>query len=119
VTMPDITNAMLGRAVFDGRGERLGNLAALYADTDTDAIAFASVAMLRRGRRRLVFVPLVGARIEPDSITLRCGKQLVCSAPSTQAGHPLPADAEPTLFAHYDLPYTPATSAARRLAPAE
>ena len=119
MTTPEFTNAMLGRAVFDGLGERLGNLAALFSDTDTDAIAFASVAMLRRGRRRLVFVPLVGARIEPDAITLRCGKQLVCRAPSVQAGHPLPADVEPTLFAHYDLPYTPATGAARRLAPAD
>jgi hypothetical protein len=105
--------------VLDGLGERLGHLVALYTDAETDAetdaVAFAGVAMVRRGRRRVVFAPLDGAVISQHAITLRCGKQLVRRAPSVQAGRPLPADAEPALFAHYEMLFTPATTAGRRL----
>lgn len=116
---PDHPTALLGRLVLDGRGERLGHLASVYTDTHTDTVSFAGVAMIRRGRRRIVFVPLAGARVTAESITLCCGKQLARRAPSVQVGHLLPAAAEPALFTHYDLPYTPTAGGTRRLVPAQ
>ena len=112
------TADIVGRAVFDAGGERIGQLVDLYANTETGAVCFAGVAMMRRGRRRLVFVSLTDARIEAASVTVRCGKELARRAPSVRIGETLPADAEPALFAHYDMPYlSPETKKGRRLAP--
>ena len=96
---------LLGRAVFDARGERIGQLTTLYIDPDTGAVSFGGVGMLRRGRRRIVLVPLIDATIGSASITVKCGKELARRAPSVRPGQMLPAEAEPGLFAHYDIPH--------------
>jgi hypothetical protein len=106
----------VGRAVFDPGGERIGPLIDLYADTGTGAVSFAGVAMIRRGRRRLVFVSLTDASIGPASVTVKCGKELARRAPSVRRGETLPAAAEPALFAHYDIPYLSQETKGRRLA---
>jgi len=51
---------------------------------------FAGVAVIRRGRRRIVFVPLRGATLRPASITVTCGKLLARRAPSVRPGKTLP-----------------------------
>lgn len=125
------TNAMIGWPVQDGLRRRLGQLASLYVDVDAeepaervpggaaenDVACFAGVAMLRRGRRRIVFVSLAGATIESECITLACGGELVRTAPNVQVGHPLPVDVEPALFTHYGLRYVPSSDGVRRLVP--
>lgn len=127
------TTGMIGWPVQDGLRRRLGHLASLYVDVDADEPAepmpggvaesetacFAGVAMLRRGRRRIVFVSLAGATIESECITLACGGQLVRSGPNVQAGRPLPAQVEAALFAHYGLRYSPPSDRVRRLVPLE
>ena len=82
-------------------------------------MCFAGVAMLRRGRRRIVVVSLAGATVELDCITLACGGQLVRPGPNVQVGRVLPADVEPALFAHYGLRYIPSSGGVRRLVPLE
>jgi hypothetical protein len=106
---------LVGRAVFDGRGVRIGQLVTVYTDVDTDAMDFAGVQITRRGRRRAVLVPLTDAILGPARITVRCGRDLARSAPSVRVGDLLPADDEPQLFAHYDIDYHPAHDGARRL----
>lgn len=101
---------VVGRVVLDAGGERIGHVSTLYVDTDTDVVSFAGVAMLRRGRRREVFVPLYDATLGTASITVRCGKELARRAPSVRPGELLPAEAEAALFAHYEIPYTPVES---------
>jgi len=101
---------VVGRVVLDAGGERIGEVSALYVDTDTNVVSFAGVAMLRRGRRRVVFVPLDDSTLGTASITVRCGKELARRAPSIRPGEVLPADAEAELFAHYEIPYTPVQS---------
>lgn len=127
------TNGMIGWPVQDGLRHRLGHLASLYVDVDAEEPAelepgggaesetacFAGVAMLRRGRRRIVFVSLSGATVESECITLACGGQLVRSGPNVQAGRTLPADIEPALFTHYGLRYRPPSDGVRRLVPLE
>lgn len=110
------TADILGHAVFDAGGERIGRLVELYTDSQTGAVSFAGVAMIRRGRRRLVFVPLTGARTEAATVIVQCGKQLARRAPSVRRGQALPADAEPALFAHYGIRYA-SPDAQRRLTP--
>jgi hypothetical protein len=115
----EFSTDIVGRKVLDARGERIGHLASLYLDTDTGTVSFAGVAMLRHGRRRLVFVPLADATVGPSAVTVKCGKELARRSPSVRPGHSLPAETEPALFAHYDLAYAPAGSrprSGRRLA---
>ena len=78
------TADIVGRAVLDPGGEGIGQLIDLYADTETGEVSFAGVAMIRRGRRRLVFVSLTDARIGPASVTVKCGKELARRAPSVR-----------------------------------
>ena len=111
------TADIVGRAVFDVGGERIDQLIDLYADTETGAVSFAGVAMIRRGGRRLVFVSRTDASIGAASVTVKCGKELARRAPSVRRGQTLPADAEPALFAHYDIPYLSPPTNTRRLTP--
>ena len=106
---------LVGRDVFDARGERLGRLHSLYRDRDNEAVCFGAVAMLRRGRRRLVYMPLVDATVGPNSVTLRCGAELARRGPQTRPGQPLPVGAEPSLYAHFEIPYRPTPTPGRRL----
>lgn len=115
MTDHELSDQVIGRTLYAASGNRLGRLVKLYDDTDTGDITFGAVAMIRRGRRRIVFVPLTGATIEATSVTVRCGEQLARRAPSIRPGQTLPADSEATLFAHYDLPYHLARHGQRRL----
>lgn len=112
----ELSDEVIGRTLYTADGSRLGKLVCLYDDTDTGDIAFGAVAMIRRGRRRNVFVPLTGAKIEPSAVTVRCGEVLARRAPNVREGQTLPADQEAALFAHYDLPYRRARHGQRRLA---
>lgn len=100
-----LTGDIAGRAVLAAGGERIGRLVDMYADIESGAVLFAGVALVRRGRRRLVLVSLAGARLGRGSVTVQCGKDLARRAPSIRPGERLTAAAEPALFAHYDIPY--------------
>lgn len=112
-----LTGDIAGRAVYAASGERIGQLVDTYADIESGAVLFAGVAMVRRGRRRLVFVSLAGARLGRGSVTVQCGKDLARRAPSVRPGEKLSAEAEPALFAHYDIPYTTSDGQRPRLSP--
>ena len=117
--MTVIDSDTVGRYVLDARGERIGQLADLYADVASGAVTFGGVSMLRRGRRRVVYVCLNDAQVSPDSVTVKCGKDLARRAPSVRPGETLSADAEQALFAHYDMPCPSADGTGHRLAPYE
>lgn len=109
---------VVGCAVLDAAGAHIGQVSTLYVDVDTGAVSFAGVAMIRRGRRRIVFMPLVGATLRRAALTLTCGKDLARRAPSVRPGEALPADVEADLFAHFDMPYgSRSPSDGRRLTP--
>jgi hypothetical protein len=109
---------VVGRPVLDAAGERIGQVSTLYVDVATGTVSFAGVTMIRRGRRRIVLVPLAGATLRDASITVSCGRQLARRAPSVRPGEALSADAEAGLFAHFDMPYRSGLpTAGRRLKP--
>ncbi|MBN9619306.1 MAG: hypothetical protein J0H43_06185, partial [Actinobacteria bacterium] len=72
----ELTTELVGHDVLDASGRRLGRLDGLYRDLDDPNVSFGVVTMIRRGRRRWVFVPLVAATVRTGSVTLCCGAQL-------------------------------------------
>jgi hypothetical protein len=106
---------LIGHPVLDAAGGSLGVLTSLFADVDTGQIVFGGITMIRRGRRRIVFVPLASAHVSGQTITLRCGGQLVRRAPNVQPGRRLHADDERGLYDHYEMPYSPVATGRRRL----
>lgn len=93
--------------VLDAAGGRIAQVSRLQLDLDVRCGAFAGVAMMRREGRRIVFVPLAGATLQPASIAVTCGKLLARCGPSARPGETLPVGAEVDRFAHCDLPYVP------------
>ncbi|MEU4690987.1 PRC-barrel domain-containing protein [Actinoplanes sp. NPDC023714] len=105
-----------GESVIDPDGAKIGDLEAVYVDTINDEPAFATVRVGFIGRHRLVFVPLAGATVTPKAVRVRYDKKLAGNAPSIDLDGELAATDEPAVFAHYELPYQPGLSGARRLA---
>ena len=97
-------NDLVGRVVYAATGQRLGRVDTVYRDGDK-ALVFAAVRTTRRGRRRLMYVPLDGATIQDTAVRLRCGAALARQAPRTGRRRGLPSEFEAELYHHYDLPY--------------
>ena len=103
-----------GLSVVDQEGAKIGNLAGVYFDTSTDQAVFAAVKVgLVTGR--LVFVPLIGARVAPKHIRVMTDKKLAKDAPSIPTDGELESAAEPDVYAHYGMPYERGAGGERRL----
>ncbi|MFH8368044.1 PRC-barrel domain-containing protein [Streptomyces sp. NPDC018031] len=102
--------------VVDPDGNKIGSLESIYVDTSTDQPSFATVMIGMPTRRRLVFVPLAGATVGPGYLKVAYPKQQVKDAPSIETDGVLTAEDEPTVFAHYEVPYRPGAGGERRLA---
>ena len=105
-----------GEKVIDPKGDKIGDLEAVYVDTATDEPSFATVRIGMIGRHRLVFVPLTGATVTPGAVRVQYDKKQVGDAPSIDVDGELQAAEEPKVFAHYELPYQLGTGGERRLA---
>ncbi|POX55087.1 photosystem reaction center subunit H [Streptomyces sp. Ru71] len=105
-----------GHDVVDSEGHKIGALESVYVDTTSDQPFFATVTVGLPTRRRLVFVPLDGATVGPGYLKVAPSKNLVKKAPSINVDGVLPAEDEPSVFAHYDIEYTPGAGGERRLA---
>jgi hypothetical protein len=95
-----------GKNVIDPDGSKIGELEAIYVDTVTDEPAFATIQIGMIGRHRLVFAPLQGATVTPDSVRVRHPKKLVQDSPAIGTDGELAAADEPEVFAHYQLART-------------
>lgn len=111
---PDDIRDWRDMAVVDRDGEKIGTLESVYFDTATDTPAFAAV---KTGlvSKRLVFVPLGGARVSPRHLRVLTEKNRTKDAPSIDTDGELTTDREPELFQHYGLDYRPGDSGERRL----
>lgn len=105
-----------GEDVVDSQGRKIGTLESVYVDTTTDRPAFATVTVGVPTRRRLVFVPLEGARVGPGYVRVNHPKNQVRNAPSIGTDGELLAGDEAAVFEHYQLGYTPGAGGERRLA---
>lgn len=100
--------------VVDQGGDKIGSLEAVYFDTATDEPAFATVVTGLIGKK-LVFVPLAGAKVSPKHLRVLVDKSKVKEAPSIEMDGELTAAQEPLLYAHYGLPYRPGAGGVRTL----
>ena len=105
-----------GRDVVDSKGSKIGTLESIYVDTATDEASFATVTIGVPTRRRLVFVPLAGARVGPGYLKVGYPKNKVKGAPSIGTDGELAASDEPAVFQHYELSYQAGAGGERRLA---
>ncbi len=101
--------------MLDRDGSKIGNLESVYFDTATDAPSFAAVKVGFPGGGRLVFVPLADARVAPKHIRVMTDKKTAKAAPAIDTDGQLDSATEPTIFAHYDMPYSLGASGERRL----
>ena len=101
-------------AVVDEVGEKIGTLEAIYFDTATDEPAFATVKV-GLVSKKLVLVPLAGARVAPKHLRVAVNRSLTKDAPSIDVDGELTAAMEPAVFGHYGLPYRPGSAGERRL----
>ena len=105
----------IGLDVVDEGNDKIGELESIYYDTASDEPSFATIKVGLLSRR-LVFVPLQGAKVGPGSLKVAYSKRLVQSAPSIETDGGLLAADERPVFEHYGLKYDPGTSGERRLA---
>lgn len=105
----------VGQSVVDRDGAKIGSLESVYFDTATDVPTFATVKVGLPGGGRLVFVPLIGARVAPKHLRVLTDKKRAKDAPSIATDGQLDSSLEPTIFAHYDMPYQQGASGERRL----
>src|ERR1700729_3701185 len=71
-----------GHDVVDAAGRKIGELEAVYVDTDTDLASFGTVRIGLPTRHRLVFVPLDAATVGPGYLKVRYDRKQVKDAPS-------------------------------------
>ncbi|MEW2288422.1 PRC-barrel domain-containing protein [Streptomyces sp. NPDC047841] len=105
-----------GHDVVDPKGHKIGVMESIYVDTTTDQPFFATVTVGLPTRRRLAFVPLVGATVGPGYLKVVHSKDQVKKAPAIDTDGELPVAEEPGVFSHYELTYTPGAGGERRLA---
>jgi hypothetical protein len=104
-----------GQSVVDQEGSKIGNLEAVYFDTSSDQAMFGTVKVGLVGGGRLVFVPLVGARVSPKHIRVMTDKKVAKDAPSITTDGELESAAEAEVYAHYGMPYERGAGGERRL----
>lgn len=104
-----------GLAVVDQLGSKIGSLEAVYFDTSTDEAVFATVKVGLVGGGRLVFVPLVNARVSPKHIRVMTDKKVARDAPFIETDGQLDSAAEPDIYAYYRIAYVRGSGGERRL----
>jgi hypothetical protein len=105
-----------GHDVVDAQDSKIGELEAVYVDTATDLLSFATVTVGLPTRHRLVFVPLDHATVGPGYVKVAYDKKQVKDAPSIGTDGELPAGDEEAVFKHYGLAYQPGADGERQLA---
>lgn len=104
-----------GKQLLDRDGEKIGKLEDVYVDTETDEQLFGSVKEGLIGRH-LTFVPLRGASVSPDGLTVRASKKEIRDAPNLDSDGELSQQDEAALYTHFGFDYAPPpTESARRL----
>jgi uncharacterized protein (TIGR02271 family) len=112
--MAQMTNAYEweGRDVVGNDGEKIGKLAQIYLDTETDQPEWATVSTGLFGSKQS-FVPITDAAPSGEDVKVPFTKDEVKDAPNVDPDGELSADEEAALYSHYGRDYgtTPSTDA--------
>jgi uncharacterized protein (TIGR02271 family) len=105
MTMTDLSG-WRGHDVVDPSGDRIGEIADIYLDEQTDQPEWLAVRTGLFGRR-LSFVPLAEAQPAGDDVAVPYTKDQVKDAPHVDPDEGLLSEAEEArLYEYYGLPYT-------------
>jgi uncharacterized protein (TIGR02271 family) len=105
MTMTDLSG-WRGHDVVDPSGERIGEIADIYLDEQTDQPEWLAVRTGLFGHR-ISFVPLAEAQAAGDDVLVPYTKDQVKDAPHADPDEGLLSEAEEArLYEHYGLPYS-------------
>ncbi len=105
----DNARQMTGATMVDASGGKIGKVADIYIDKDTQQPEWALVSTGLFGGREN-FVPLAEASMSGDQLTVPYSKSQVSDAPSAEPDGELSQDEEAALYRHYGLGYSDARS---------
>lgn len=108
LTVNDARN-LPGAPMLDSSGAKIGKVADVYIDNDTQTPEWALVHTGLFGGRES-FVPLAQAHLADGGLTVPYSKDQVKDAPNAEPDGELSQDEEARLYAHYGLDYTESTS---------
>lgn len=104
MTMQDQLRSLVGTTAYDRSGDKIGKIGAVYYDDNTNQPKWVTVHTGLFGTNE-TFVPLQGADVSGDRVTLAYEKAQVKSAPNiSEDGHLAPQEEE-ELYRYYGLGY--------------
>jgi uncharacterized protein (TIGR02271 family) len=101
LTQNDITR-LTGTDVYDTEGDKIGSVGQVYLDAQTGDPQWVTVETGLFGTRE-TFVPLRGAGVTDERVTVAYGKDRVKDAPQIEADGPMSHTEEDQLYRYYDL----------------
>ncbi len=96
---------MSGATMLDTSGSKVGKVADVYIDQDTQQPEWALVSTGLFGTKQN-FVPLAEARMSGDDLTVPYSKDQISSAPAAEPDGELSQEEEAALYHHYGLGYS-------------
>ncbi len=93
---------LVGMAVYDVDGEKVGKVGQVYLEDDSKEPSWVTVRTGFFGIKES-FAPLNRARIEGEHLVLSVKKEAVKGAPRIDADGELPANQEVELYGYYDI----------------
>lgn len=114
--MPEVENLhqWLGDDVVDPGGDRIGKLAEIYYDRDTDTPLFLGVQQ-GRIRHHMTFVPVSGVSVGKNYVATGLARSVVEGAPTVDDDGAVSSDVERELFEYYDMQYQSSFQGGSRL----
>jgi len=98
-------DTVVGSAAYDKDGDKVGKIGALYYDDATNQPSWLSVQTGLFGTKE-TFVPVQGAEVSGDRVTLQYDKATVKDAPNVDEDGHLSPQEEEQLYRFYGVQYT-------------
>ena len=105
----DDARRMSGGTMMDSSGSKVGKIADIYIDNDTQQPEWALVSAGKFGGREN-FVPLAESSVSGDDLTVPYTKDQISNAPSAEPDGELSQEEEAALYRHYGLGYSESRS---------
>jgi len=105
----DDARQMSGATMMDTSGSKVGKVADIYIDKDTQQPEWALVSTGMFGSRQN-FVPLAEASMSGDDLTVPYTKDQISNAPAAEPDGELSQEEEASLYRHYGLGYSESRS---------
>ena len=100
----DRLSEVRGSTVYSSEGDKIGSVEEIFYDEETREPEWLGIGTGLLGTKR-VLVPVAGADLTGDGLTLRYSKEQVRSAPDID-GDEISQETERELYSHYGLQYS-------------